>query len=152
MAIPPSTKLLGILAINVMKKHLENRPVYVQLENPSSTRKNVLESAIIAVELLEKYEYTKEIKALKREKMKLAKKIVYDLNLELSALTKALPQAYISKKEKRMVNNESRESQGKKPVSLPEQSKQKKKKPNSELKRLESELYEIKNKLSGLDM
>src|SRR3989344_1566149 len=135
MAIPPSTKLLGILAINVMKKHLENRPVYVQLENPSSTRKNVLESAIIAVELLEKYEYTKEIKALKREKMKLAKKIVYDLNLELSALTKALPQAYISKKEKRMVN-ESRESQGKKPVSLPQESRQKKKKPNSELKRL----------------
>ena len=134
-----------------MKKHLENRPVYVQLENPSSTRKDVLESAIIAVELLEKYEYTKEIKALKREKMKLAKKIVYDLNLELSALTKALPQAYISKKEKRMVN-ESRESQGKKPVSLPQESRQKKKKPNSELKRLESELYEIKNKLSGLDV
>ena len=133
-----------------MKKHLENRPVYVQLESPSSTRKDVLESAIMAVELLEKYEYTKEIKALKKEKMKHAKKLIDELNQEVHSLTKSLPQAYVNKKEKRAVN-EARESQGKKPVSMPSQ-QPKKKKSNAELKRLESELYEIKNKLSSLDV
>jgi len=125
----------------------ENHPVYVQIHEPAYVRKQLLESAIKSVELLERFEYLKETRSLKKDKIRQAKSGVQEIELELHELTRALPQAAIRKREKKMINV-AREEESQKPLPL----ETSKKRASSELKRLENELYEIKSKLTSMSL
>jgi len=130
-----------------MPTKLDNRrPVYIQMHNYNPVRKDLLESAIKSVELLERYEYIKETRSLKREKLKQARQLFQGISTDLSSLSRILPQASIKRKDKKLVDR-AREEAGKKPLQV-----KTKKGSNSELKRLESELYEIKTKLDSLSI
>ncbi len=129
-----------------MQPQNNHRPVYIQMHNPGSVRKDILESAIKSVELLERFEYSKELRSLKREKIRHAKLTMQAIQESLIELAHHLPQAVIKRKERHMVN-EARTAQAQKPLPM-----QTKKRQSSELKRLENEIYEIRSKLNSLSI
>ena len=125
----------------------ETHPVYVQLHQPVQTRKLLLESTIHSIELLERFEYLKETRNLKKDRIRQAKSVIQEIELELHELTRSLPQITIKNHEKRMINV-AREEESQKPLPL----ETSKKRANSELKRLENELFEIKSKLTSMNL
>lgn len=128
------------------KKITQQRPLYVNLYNPEIIRKDLLKAAILSVELLEKFEYAKELKALKRERLKRADDLIKDAVSAVYDLRRSLPQGLLKKKDEKVM----RETKITRPQ--PQMKPKHAKKHNVELKRLENELYEIKNKLTSLDI
>ena len=88
---------------------------------------------------------------MKREKLKHAGSLLQEISQDMQSFIRSLPQAVINqaiiKKREKQVLNEARATEHKKPSQSPAR-----KKKSSELKRLESELYEIRSKLSSLNI
>ena len=135
------------------KKTHQQEPLYVSIDNPQSIRKDLLESAIMVVELLEKYEYAKGIREAKLEKINDASKLLRKLSLSIKELENKLPQNIPHiKKRKKPVEEKPPEQQ---PQEKPKQTPQPKKiqpRPNPELKNLEHELSDIRKRLENLNI
>lgn len=124
----------------------ENHPVYVQLHEAVATRKYLLESAISSIELLERFEHLKETRSLKRETIKQAATLMQEIDGKLHKFISSIPQTTLRRKEKRMISAAwERHEEGPSPTPT-------KNKETPELKRLKSELYEIRSRLSSLDV
>lgn len=74
--------------------------VHVRLENYIDKRKNILESALLNVNLSQKYEDFKIVRNEKAKQISLFKKIIKEINLLFKDLEyEELPEVKISKKE-----------------------------------------------------
>ena len=127
-----------------------NKSVFIQLHDPVTLRREILQTAVKAVETLEKYEYFKEIRLLKKRKLKESRNLMHSLHSDIHNLISTLPETEIKEKEKRIIN-EARIMHNKKPLHT-HHHKEKSHRSRTEIKRLEEELEEIKSRLHSIEI
>ena len=128
-----------------------NKSVFIQLHDPVTLRREILQTAVKAVETLEKYEYFREIRLLKKRKLKESRNLMHSLHSDIHNLINTLPETEIKEKEKRIIN-EARIMHNKKPIHTHHHHKEKSPRSSTEIKRLEEELEEIKSRLHSIEI
>ena len=120
---------------------LKKTPVYVPVNSQVNSRKRILLTAVDTINLLERYEYLKQIRAKKRASMSRIKNLFEGLHNDLDLIKHQLP--YIKEKqiEKEEVKLEKRREK-----SMMETKKL------DDYKQLDSELKQIKDKLARLEI
>ena len=120
---------------------LEKTPVYVPVNSQVNSRKRILLIAVDTINLLERYEYLKQIRSKKRASMSRIKTLFEELDNDLDLIKRQLP--YIEEKqiEKEEVKLEKRREK-----SMIETKKL------DNYKQLDRELRQIKDKLARLEI
>lgn len=120
---------------------------FVEVHKPEEVKRGILESLKEIVESLQRFEKFKELRKNKIARVTHLGKIVKELNKIIPNLKNALPEAKI-----RAVGNEKHKAHGRRKAITAKKNDdaEAKKKPITELQKLESELNEIESKLSSL--
>jgi uncharacterized phage infection (PIP) family protein YhgE len=117
---------------------------FVEVHESEEVRRNVLESLKDIVENLQRFEKFKEIKRKKVENINKLGKIMKDINKIIPKLKTSLPDTKIRSSKRKDKEPEIKTVVKKTPKEIA------KRKPVTELQKLESELGEIEDKLSSL--
>jgi len=135
---------LSLKALIKMEK--ENGNIFfVEVHQPEDVKRNILESLKDIVENLQRFEKFKETRKDKIEHINKLGNIVKEMNKLIPSIKNSLPEAKIRAISKRKAPR--REKIITREKKAPEEGKRK---PVTELQKLESELTEIEGKLQGL--
>ena len=120
---------------------------FVEVHKPEEVRRGILESLKEIVENLQRFEKFKELRKKKIARITHLGKIVKELNKIVPNLKNALPEAKI-----RAIGDGKHKTHGKRKTitGKKDEDAEAKKKPITELQKLESELNEIESKLGSL--
>lgn len=125
-----------------------NRSVYAGIENAVPLRKDILNTSISLIALLEKYEHIKEIRANKQNEILYLKNLLKEIKDSLSEYKTNLP--WLKEKEEEKKHKGRKKEKVRKAVKL-KLKKIEKKKGMTELDKLKNELGILKGKLANID-
>ena len=126
-----------------------NELFFVEIAEPSEVRRNILESLREILEVLHRFEKFKHIRHEKLERIHKLRISLRQANKLMNILRSKFPQTNLKPLSiKSAVQRTSKKEDDKKLVAKPEEKP--KKKPMTELEKLESELSVIEEKLKGL--
>ena len=131
--------------------NIEN-PIFVELQDPVSIRKNVLSGAIECIDLLKSYELSKSMRGIKEKQRTEVKRIISSLKKDYKELKDSLPNT--NKKDILNITDPLSPPRVKEEPLKEERHKtrneEKAEKMPAGLKRLEKELENIKGRLESL--
>ena len=119
----------------------DKNQVYISVPNPIDSRKNLLLASIDTINLLERYEQLKQIRARKKKAIFGIKTLLSEINNDLALVKVKFP--YVEKKE---IKKEEIELEHKIEKTHPESKK------SETYKHLSKELKEIQDKLAKLEI
>ena len=134
--------------------HRESEQIYFEIYEPKELRRKILSSAIEIVDTLKEYELSKDTRTIKEKQLRHAKGVFSHMKSSFRSLKSslpAIPRYALPKPEKKHslmkeIKVETKRIKELSPQERPSQSSQE----SSTVKKLESELSQIRNKLNSI--